>query len=115
MKTLLRLDKLALERPDDVALLEHGVTTSFLQLANASRALASFYISQGIPQGSVVACLKNTMTGTFIAALAGLRAGVGFIILDCQSQSKKGPCSGVKRGHFGWRFAALWCECLSSS
>lgn len=89
MKTLLRLDKLALERPDDVALLEHGVTTSFLQLANASRALASFYISQGIPQGSVVACLKNTMTGTFIAALAGLRAGVGFIILDCDGDKNK--------------------------
>lgn len=89
MKTLLKLDSMAQDRPNDVAIAEDCEHLTFRDLAEQSKALARHYVSEGLRSGDIVAFLKTSMAATFIATLGALRAGIGFIILDRREDHEK--------------------------
>ena len=73
-----RIDELADEHPDEVALIvtgEAGGSLSWRELANRSAGVARLYAGRGVVQGSVVSILLPNSLAHVLATLAAWRLG----------------------------------------
>lgn len=87
--TISRIRHFAQNAPNKIAIIEAGQQLSYAKLDEKSSALACFLHNNGMKPGQVVGCLKETMTDAFITALACLKLGVGFTILDTREDSQR--------------------------
>ncbi|MFR9730633.1 amino acid adenylation domain-containing protein [Saccharopolyspora sp. MS10] len=75
-------DEAATARPDEVAVVCDGVTTSYRQLDQAARVLAERLARLGAGPGERVAVSAHRSAGMVVAALAALRCGAAYLPVE---------------------------------
>ncbi|MEC3863120.1 AMP-binding protein [Mesobacterium sp. TK19101] len=88
--------KHAATRPDHPAIVEDDTVVGYAQLDALSDRLALDMITAGLKPGDRIGCLKSNMITMFVTALAGLKTGVVYIVLDIrESEERKAHILGL--------------------
>lgn len=86
---LTRFRALVAQQPNKIVLSEGATGLTYQQLDQCSSALAHLLISKGLGPRDVFAFVKTGMVETYVAMLAGLKAGCGFIVPDVHEDAAK--------------------------
>jgi len=86
----------AATRPDHPAIVEDDHVVTYAQLDALSDQLALDMIQAGLKPGDRIGCLKSSMITMFVTAVAGLKAGIVYIVLDVrESEERKAHILGL--------------------